>query len=170
MESNCSMINIHLYELNGSLKHVWINNVTPIKVFQAFYHQQIKCLISGGNIIDENQTYPQLGLTNDALIIVILNNQRFSDSIQEKWLTQSSKIDLLTSEMKLWSNPKNRHEVCRLKDLRLMKFENKRSHKKYKLNSRSQDQQFDEPLKMPDDLKITCDSSIQESPLPFLFS
>ena len=120
-------IHINLYKTSGVLRKACIRRHALIKSLDQLFDNKNMTYLYQGSILNKESEAQAEGICSNCLIVALEPNETFKIPF---WLIQSTKKETVTEEMLLLSNPNNKLEISRLRDLRMMKREFKMNFSK----------------------------------------
>ena len=111
---------INVYKTSGILQKASIRLHATVKTLDQLFENRNMLYLYQGSLLNKEKEVQDEGICSNCLIVAL---EQEEESAIPYWLVQTSKRKTVTDEMLLYSNPNNRMELCRLRDLRMMKRE-----------------------------------------------
>ena len=126
-------ISIVLHQPSYKTRIVKMNPMCSISILNKVY-QQGSIFISNGVILDSDKSFIDYDITDEAIITIVSPKMaNLKKNIIEK-IIEMTKDDNFQQKIMIQTNKNNRQELFRIRDIRLMKKENKRKfYKRYAL-------------------------------------
>ena len=115
-------INLNIYQTRGMLKRVWIRPHVQVGCLDQIFDNRNMFYLCQGAQLDKEKEAGVAGLYPNCFIVALEPEEK---SKIPYWLMQTSNIDSIPDDMIVSSNPENIMEICRLRDLKMIKLDYK---------------------------------------------